>query len=350
VNGQHYIAMEYIDGRTLAEILKQRGPLSADVAVSFARPLAEALRYVHGRGLVRNDVKPGNVMVSLTGHVFLMDFGTSRSVHDPTGTGQSATVPIGTPYYMAPEQFLDGAADARSDIYAFGVVVYEMLAGRRPYEAPSIASIVQAHLHENPPPLSSVRPVPQSLERLVMRCLAKRPDDRYQTMDDVVAALDDAALAVPPADVTQVVRSVSEDARRAQESSVRPTEVLPLSSLAKTVMLAATQVVDDRATRLLSGLAFLRAVSGPVAAGTTFPLERVKTTIGRGRDNDVALDSHRVSRFHAVIQRVDRQWFVEDLNSGNGTLVNGELLHGRRELASRDRITVGDAVLEFVQT
>ena len=344
-NGQHYIAMEYVEGRTLAEILKQRRRLDADVAVSFARPIAEALRHVHGRGLVRNDVKPGNVMVNMAGHVFLMDFGTSRSLDDTTELTQTREGPIGTPYYMAPEQFLRGTADARSDIYAFGAVVYEMLAGRRPLEGESIAEIIQAHLHQVPPPPSQFAPVPPALEALVLHCLAKKPEERFQTMAEVVSALEVATAEVPRADITRVVRSASEDARRAQESSARPTEVLPASPPAQTVMLGVPRAAD--ATQPVSGPALLRVVAGPLPAGTIFPLEAVKNTIGRTRDNDIALDSHRVSRFHAAVHGGDGRWWVEDLNSGNGTLVNGEQVHGTRDLNDRDRITVGDTVLEF---
>jgi serine/threonine protein kinase len=345
VNGQHYIAMEYVEGRTLAEILKQRGALGADVAVSFARPIAEALRYVHSRELVRNDVKPGNVIVSLTGRVLLMDFGTSRSVHDTAALSQTQTVPIGTPYYMAPEQFLHGAADARSDIYAFGAVVYEMLAGRRPFEGQSIGEILQAHLHQALLPPSKFAPVPEILEALVLRCLAKKPEDRYQTMDAVVSALGEAAAEVAPADVTQVIQSASEDAKRARNSSERPTEILSMTIFAPPAMIAPP--LDPAATQPILVSPMLRVIAGPVPAGTTFPVERAKITIGRTRDNDIALDSNRVSRFHAAIVRGDGGWLVEDLNSGNGTIVNGEQLHGSHMLSNRDRITIGDAVLEF---
>ena len=206
-------------------------------------------------------------MVNMAGHVFLMDFGTSRSLDETTELTQTKTVAIGTPYYMAPEQFLQGTADARSDIYAFGAVVYEMVAGRRPLEGESIAEIVQAHLHQVPPPPSQFAPVPPALEALVLRCLAKKPEERFQTMDEVVSALEVATAEVPRADITRVVQRASEDARRAEESSVRPTEVLPASPPAQTVMLSVPRAADAAGTLPVSGPALLRVVAGPLPAG-----------------------------------------------------------------------------------
>ncbi len=199
-DGVDYLVMEHLDGETLAARLA-RGPLATPDLLRFAIEIAEALDAAHRAGIVHRDLKPGNVMLT-KGGTKLLDFGLARA----TGLGaagadvtQSPTVSrpltaegtiVGTFQYMSPEQLEGGEADARSDLFAFGAVLYEMATGKRAFEGKSQASLIAAILDKDPPPISSVAPLaPPALDRVVQRCLAKSPDDRWQTARDLASEL-----------------------------------------------------------------------------------------------------------------------------------------------------------------
>ena len=204
--------MELVDGETLAARLT-RGPLSLDQALAIAIEVAEALAAAHAAGVVHRDIKPANIMLTRSG-AKLLDFGLARLqdslvaarprdvlANDPP-TRQSAL--IGTLPYMAPEQLRGAAVDARTDLFAFGAVLYEMLTGRRAFDAASEAELAAAILEHEPAPLAAGQPLtPPALERLVVTCLAKDPDDRWQTAKDLLRELrwvrDDRAIRTPPA-------------------------------------------------------------------------------------------------------------------------------------------------------
>jgi Tol biopolymer transport system component/tRNA A-37 threonylcarbamoyl transferase component Bud32 len=195
--GVDYLVMELLEGQTLAERIGA-GPLPLDEALQYAVQIAEGLGAAHSRGVVHRDLKPANVMLTPTG-AKLLDFGLARpALTDSSGAtdlGASPTMTspltaqgtiLGTFQYMAPEQ-LDGKdADARSDIFAFGAVLYEMLTGRRAFEAESQASLIASIIKEDPRPVSTLMPMaPRSLDRLVRRCMDKQPDERWQSIRDV---------------------------------------------------------------------------------------------------------------------------------------------------------------------
>jgi serine/threonine protein kinase/Tol biopolymer transport system component len=194
-----FLVMEYLDGQTLAERLV-RGPLSASDVLRFAVELADALDHAHRRGLVHRDLKPGNVMLTKAG-AKLLDFGLSKPQPGANLVALSTLSPgdapltavgevLGTYPYIAPEQLMGREADARSDIFAFGAIVHEMATGRRAFEGTTAASVVGAVLHVDPPPVSSIQPMaPPALDRIVTRCLAKDPDDRWQTARDLMLEL-----------------------------------------------------------------------------------------------------------------------------------------------------------------
>jgi eukaryotic-like serine/threonine-protein kinase len=182
--GIDYIVMECVEGELLSDRLR-RGPLPIDKALAYAIEIADALDKAHAHGIVHRDLKPGNVMITKAG-TKLLDFGLARSTrapaHDVTKTG---TI-LGTLRYMAPEQFKGSDADTRSDVWAFGCVLYQMLAGRPPFDSESEPAIGAAILEGVPAPLSSIaRGVSPSLQRVVDRCLAKSPDDRWQSAADL---------------------------------------------------------------------------------------------------------------------------------------------------------------------
>ncbi len=198
-DGTPYVVMEKVSGVTLEEMLSA-GPLPTEVVLEITRDLLKALEAVHRTGVVHRDIKPANIIVKTTSdgsrHVRLMDFGVSKAVcregHDVKLT-RVGTV-VGTPHYMAPEQITGESADARADVYATGVVMFEMLSGAVPFDGESTAEIVSAVLRHGPARLVSLRPdVPPALEAVVTRAMAARPGDRYLTVRDFYADLQEAS-------------------------------------------------------------------------------------------------------------------------------------------------------------
>jgi Tol biopolymer transport system component len=196
--GTAYFVMQYLEGETLADRLA-KGGLPIDQALQIAVQIADALVAAHKAGIVHRDLKPGNIMLSKTG-AKLLDFGLAKSgaavVGSPSRsipTAAPITQPgsiLGTFQYMAPEQIEGQDADARTDIFAFGVVVYEMVTGRKAFAGETSASLIGAILKDQPPPLSTVQPVtPAALDRTVRQCLAKEPDARWQSARDLLEVL-----------------------------------------------------------------------------------------------------------------------------------------------------------------
>lgn len=178
--GPDYLVLEYIEGHPLA------GGLPAEDAVRFATQIAEALDAAHRKGIVHRDLKPANIMVTNDGVIKLLDFGlakqTADSGHTLTIEGTAVGTIMGTVGYMAPEQAEGRTADARSDIFSFGVVLYELLSGRRPFTGSNAVSTMAAIIRDDPAPLAA----PPSLQAIVARCLAKAPEQRYQTMAELL--------------------------------------------------------------------------------------------------------------------------------------------------------------------
>jgi beta-lactam-binding protein with PASTA domain/predicted Ser/Thr protein kinase len=192
----HYIVMEFVQGRTLRDVVRQEGPLMPDRASEIAQAVARALASAHEAGLVHRDIKPGNVMLTRDGEVKVMDFGIARSSTGDTLT-QTAAV-LGTASYLSPEQAQGNPVDARSDIYSLGCVLYEMLTGRAPFVGDSPVAIAYKHVREDPVPPSHLnQDVPDSLEAVVMKSMAKNPDNRYQTADELREDLERASAGLP---------------------------------------------------------------------------------------------------------------------------------------------------------
>ncbi len=185
--GTYYIAMELIEGRTLKELLIERGPSPIPVAVNYARQILAALRFAHRNGVVHRDIKPHNVLVDEEGRVKVADFGIARAgASEMTEVGSI----IGTAQYLSPEQARGAPVDASSDLYSVGVVLYELLTGEAPYNGDTPVEIAMKHLSAIPEPPSTKRPdVPPELDQVVLRALAKNPDDRYQNAEEMDADL-----------------------------------------------------------------------------------------------------------------------------------------------------------------
>jgi eukaryotic-like serine/threonine-protein kinase len=184
----YYIAMEYLDGRTLKELVVGRGPAPVNVAVEYARQILSALRFAHRHGIVHRDIKPHNVLVDREGRVKVTDFGIARA-----GTSQmtEAGSIVGTAQYLSPEQARGTEVDQRSDLYSLGVVLYELLTGQTPFDGDTPVEIAMKHLSATPRPPSQLRhDVPRDLDMVVMRALAKDPAARYQSAEEMEADLE----------------------------------------------------------------------------------------------------------------------------------------------------------------
>jgi serine/threonine protein kinase len=195
--GLPFLVMEYLPGGTLKKKLGHR--LDWGEAVNLVIPIAKALAYAHEQQIVHRDVKPANILLTQSGEPMLSDFGITKILEteettDLTGTG----VGIGTPDYMAPEQATNNAVDRRADIYALGVMLYEMLTGRKPYLADTpMAVLLKKTTEPLPRPRKYAPDLPASLENILFRCLQPKPDNRYPTADDLVADLEDALAGIP---------------------------------------------------------------------------------------------------------------------------------------------------------
>jgi serine/threonine-protein kinase len=204
----NYIVMELIEGPTLSEMLR-RGPLGTERTVAIGDAILAALEAAHARGLVHRDVKPGNVMFTSSGDLKVMDFGIVRSLDAATLTGTGTVV--GSASYLAPEQVRGLPADRRSDLYAVGCVLYEAAAGRPPFTGSSAVSVAHQHVSEEPVPLSRLAPMPAGLEAVIMRALAKDPEDRYADAGQMRAAL--STTTVPAGEPTMPIPVAEEGSR-----------------------------------------------------------------------------------------------------------------------------------------
>ena len=198
-NSYHYIAQELVDGENLREVLSKRGSLSVDEAIEVLACVASALEVAAEAGITHRDIKPENMMRSSKGIVKVADFGLARLSSDVDATRANLTqagLTLGTPRYMSPEQIQGQNVDVRSDLYSLGISIYHLLAGRPPFEADDPLALAVMHLHETPPPLDRLRgssDVPEWLVAIVARLMSKRPEDRFQTPSDLLAAVSSQA-------------------------------------------------------------------------------------------------------------------------------------------------------------
>ena len=189
-DGVYFISMEFVRGYTLSELQQETRQLAPRAALGIARQICRGLQAAHEQGIIHRDIKPQNVLIDSRGEVKLMDFGIARVVESPEAMTQAGLI-VGTPHYMSPEQVHGSTLDPRSDVYSMGILMYEMFAGRRPFESSSLTGVRAAHITEKPKPLIEVRADAGSrTSEIIMRCLAKDPRERYADAGALLTDLD----------------------------------------------------------------------------------------------------------------------------------------------------------------
>jgi beta-lactam-binding protein with PASTA domain/tRNA A-37 threonylcarbamoyl transferase component Bud32 len=212
-DGVHYIVMEYVEARTLADYLAGGGRIMPERAVELAESVCEALAVAHAAGIVHRDIKPANIMVSRDGRVKVTDFGIARLTTSADTVAQTAAV-LGTASYLSPEQAQGQPVDRRSDLYSLGAVMYEMVTGRPPFTGESAVAVASKHVLEQPDPPSTLNPdVSPELDAVIMKALAKNPANRYQSAEEMREDLErvrtgrpvEATPLLPASETTQVI-------------------------------------------------------------------------------------------------------------------------------------------------
>jgi serine/threonine-protein kinase len=223
-----YIVMEYVEGRTLREVLQTEGGVMPTRALEIVAGVCSALQYSHAAGIIHRDIKPANVMLTPTGAIKVMDFGIARAVTAAAATMTQTAAVIGTAQYLSPEQARGEVVDARSDIYSTGCLLYELLTGRPPFVGDSPVSVAYQHVREDAlPPSAYVSDIEPSVDAIVMKALAKNPDNRYQTaaemQADLTRALSGRPVVATPVLFDQRTEVLSTPPRGAAETvTVRP--------------------------------------------------------------------------------------------------------------------------------
>ncbi|MFZ9786127.1 MAG: Stk1 family PASTA domain-containing Ser/Thr kinase [Ilumatobacteraceae bacterium] len=237
VNNTYYIAMEYVNGRTLADILKQSGTLTPMQVCDVMSEVASALISAHQNGVIHRDIKPGNILVSTTGQVKVADFGIARALGAGVEQGLTQTGAVmGTATYFSPEQAQGASTDQRSDIYSLGVVMYEMLSGVPPFTGENAVAIAYKQVHERAMPLDQrLTSAPPEVAAIVAKCMEKSPDDRYSSAEEVRDELRRFVEGMP-------VLAVS-----AKKEAERATQVVPQTDVNATTVIS----TQDAATELL---------------------------------------------------------------------------------------------------
>jgi hypothetical protein len=238
-----FIVFEHVAGENLKDVVRRRGPLPVDDAVALTTQVARGLAFAHDHGVVHRDVKPQNVLIDENGTAKVTDFGIARSIDPGEGLTETGTL-LGTSEYVAPEQASGGRVDSRSDQYSLGVVLYELLTGETPYSGDNFMAVAMKHVHEPVPRVRDRRrDVPASVDAIVSRAMAKRPDDRFPSTDDMVAALEAAREGVESdfsEGATGVIRRTDE---RRGRSARRRRRVSPLIAALAVVAAGALALV-----------------------------------------------------------------------------------------------------------
>ena len=328
-HGLVYYAMPYIEGQSLAQMIRHTGALPWKTAAGHAISLLGALEHAHERGLVHRDLKPDNIMIdATTGRVLLVDFGIAKRLDGGKSETQAGFV-VGTPQYMSPEQALGQAdLDARSDIYSFGAVLFQMVTGMPPFDGDSSQEIVGKHIAE-PPPIASVRDagIPRWMSDVIVHCMAKKPAARFQSADRVIEALNQG-LAVGGGKMPGTDRAV------AGVGADQPTEIMTMGGQAVAVPRSTSQ--RRSWNRLRSPLGVLLLVLLLVGAvGSALRLTRPTLIFSNRLVHPIRLvvngNEHQVAASSEFRLRLPRrqgltaQWYMERIKRSDGSAVGAGL-------------------------
>jgi serine/threonine protein kinase len=320
-----YIVMDYIDGQNLKYYMINAGSMDPLRSFNYVRQIAEGLDTAYKQGVVHRDIKPQNILINSKDIVKITDFGLARSRETVTLT--QSNVFMGTAYYISPEQAESGrSADTRSDLYSVAIVLFEMLAGRPPFEGDTAVDIVIKHMNERVPSISHLRPdLPPEMDAFLQKALAKLPADRYATPREFIAALEqlqERLQTSPP--VEREPRSEIEQ-RQGNASPQKP-RATPQKE-ARIVVLSSGQIIPLKSDLMVVG--------------------RQDPTLGIYPE--VNLADKTVGRRHAYLRNQQGMFTVEDLNAMNKTRLNGVILtpHEERALKDSDVLRFGSVEVRF---
>jgi hypothetical protein len=324
--GRPYIVSEWLEGETFRQRLAGAG-IFWRKAAAYASQIAEGVAAAHEKGIVHRDLKPENLFLTKDGRVKILDLGLARAMSPSfavpgdgsTTAAATATEPgeiLGTVGYMSPEQVRGQPADARSDIFSFGAILYETLAGQRAFQAASPVETMIAILREDPPPVPRTTDSPIGLQRIIHRCLAKNPEDRFQSARDIAHALEDLLAGGGEGGAAGA-----------------PPELAAREGPASGIPGGRHRGGEDRFSEDSGFRLTFRDREVPLRAGDT--------VLGRGRDATIRLHETGVSRHHARITVRDGKATIEDLRSKNGTYVCGQRITSPKQLADGDEIRLG---------
>jgi serine/threonine protein kinase len=321
-NNTHYIVLDYIDGQSLKYYMTNDGPMEAQRALNYARQIAEGLDTAYKQGVVHRDIKPQNILINTKDMVKITDFGLARGRETVTLT--QSNVFMGTAYYISPEQAESGrSADTRSDLYSVATVLFEMLAGRPPFEGETAVDIVIKHMNEKVPSICRLRPdLPIEMDTFMQKALAKAPADRYATPREFIVALEQLQERIQ-AQPERVGRPGGDP--KPGNAGYRPPQVA------------------QKEARILV-----------LSNGESIPLRGELMVVGRkdptlGIYPEINLADKTVGRRHAYLRNQQGHYTVEDLNALNKTRLNGVILtpHEERTLKDGDVLRFGSVEVRF---
>lgn len=323
--GWAYIIMEYVPGGSLKDRMDLGKPFTWEQALTIVIPVSQALAFAHDHEIIHRDIKPANILLPQEDWPLLADFGLAKMQQ---AARPNLTMPgqvLGTMAYAAPEQIQEGEIDARIDIYSLGIVLYELLSGKLPFEGETTFDFLMARLTEPPRPLLEVNPnTPVLFGPILDKALAQNPDERYRTMVEFAQDLIEVRYKLSRSPV------IYQEEKTEKTTAVITSEVLQETKVALKLMSSGQQIALNNKPELIVGRAH------------------------KGQSLDIDLAPHGgsqagVSRRHSRLLRKEDQWFVEDLGSTNGTFINGVRLSPNQPAALKqgDKLRFGQIEVQF---